>query len=266
MPFLVPGHEFHIDRPKEDIRETHSESRGPRGTPGSLDSTSTLPPPQPHSQRSTFVSFIYYSNKGVLLLKRTGLGIPGSHDLSLTASSEGDRKTPVWGDEGTYQDVDQPQLPGVPTLLPEPLFHTGRRGLRLEATAVAIQAVMDLWGHPSSESQPPPGAARRPPGPWATCWGQCSVALLLSSSSQGGFRSAPLASWPALQELFAHASGQHGCPANTHRFSYRTARALWPEAAGPPVLSTLPPGRPTHDSTFSLSGKCYIRDSSLFRR
>lgn len=44
----------------------------------------------------------------------------------------------------TYQDVDQPQLLWVLTFLSEPLLHAGVRGLWLKATAVAIQAVMDL--------------------------------------------------------------------------------------------------------------------------
>ena len=45
----------------------------------------------------------------------------------------------------TYEDVDQDQLRRVSALLVEPLLHTGLGGIRLKPTAVAVQAVMNLW-------------------------------------------------------------------------------------------------------------------------
>lgn len=45
----------------------------------------------------------------------------------------------------TYQDVDQDQLRWVSALLVEHLLHAGLRGIRLKPTAVAVQAVMNLW-------------------------------------------------------------------------------------------------------------------------
>ena len=142
--------------------------------------------------------------------------------------------------------MDQPQLAWVPTFLSEPLFHTGLRGLGLKAAAVAIQAVVDLWGHPSSEGGGTvrlyrvqhPGLA---PGPHAgdSPQGLCSWPPAPTGTS------APLlwlAASPAHQELFAHVSGRQGVPA-TPSASSTAAPELWPEARGL-MLTVCLPGRP----------------------